>query len=277
MKSKLDSHGRLLPAHRPRRRRSREEHRRRPACALRARAHGAGRAVARRDAGAQRVGHHARAPRARRGDPQGRGRIRASGPRRSCEQAAPVGAAVREDFREEPADELPPPVVTPRKVAQMPRAARDPRVRAPPPARRRAALRRAGRRSIPAAEPAPPEPPRNSGRPRTTPDQRSLLDSGLKDFRNVVSEADGLGGASARAAKSARDSFAAVPSPAPDFERPQPRVVGDRPPRVQADRQAPRVAEDRQPPRAPRTGSRSSNASRNRAIPFWRSTISPSR
>ena len=45
-------------------------------------------------------------------------------------------------------------------------------------------------------------------------DGRSLLDSGLRDFRDVVSEADELGDASARAARAARDSFDAVAAPA---------------------------------------------------------------
>jgi len=45
-------------------------------------------------------------------------------------------------------------------------------------------------------------------------DGPSLLDSGLRDFRGVISEADGLGDASARAVKSARDRFDSVPDPA---------------------------------------------------------------
>jgi hypothetical protein len=67
-------------------------------------------------------------------------------------------------------------------------------------------------------EPAPQEPPRNAGRPRPSgeragTDRRSLLDSGLRDFREVVSEANELGGASARANRSARETFANVPQP----------------------------------------------------------------
>jgi hypothetical protein len=59
-------------------------------------------------------------------------------------------------------------------------------------------------------EPEPQEPPRNPVRPP----RRSLLASGLRDFREVVSEANELGGASARANRSARDTFAAVPASA---------------------------------------------------------------
>jgi hypothetical protein len=51
----------------------------------------------------------------------------------------------------------------------------------------------------------------SSPRPRPEGGQRkSLLDAGLNDFRNVVSETDELGEAPARAAKSARDVYAAV-------------------------------------------------------------------
>jgi hypothetical protein len=49
-----------------------------------------------------------------------------------------------------------------------------------------------------------------------------LLDSGLRDFREVVSEANELGGASARATKSARETLAAVPPGAARANRSQP-------------------------------------------------------
>jgi hypothetical protein len=94
-------------------------------------------------------------------------------------------------------------------------------------------------------EPAPPPPSRH---PLRRPERRSLSDSGLSDFRNVVSEASDLGGASARAARSARDAYAATapsppaPPPAEDLDRQEPtleradprmfeqREVQDRPP-----------------------------------------------
>jgi hypothetical protein len=72
-------------------------------------------------------------------------------------------------------------------------------------------------------EPEPQGPPRNVARPRPAADRRSLLDSGLRDFREVVSEANELGGASARATRSARDNFAAVPNA--EANRPQPRAL----------------------------------------------------
>jgi len=61
------------------------------------------------------------------------------------------------------------------------------------------------------AAPAPLRPPREPERTRYA-GRRSLMDSGLKDFRDVVSEADELGAASARSAKSARDNYAGVPA-----------------------------------------------------------------
>jgi hypothetical protein len=45
-----------------------------------------------------------------------------------------------------------------------------------------------------------------------------LLDSGLKNFRGVVSEANELGDASARGSQSARDNFAAVPDPVSGYQ-----------------------------------------------------------
>ena len=55
------------------------------------------------------------------------------------------------------------------------------------------------------------------------PGDRSPLNSGLRGFREVVSEANELGGASAKASRSARDSLAAVPARAPEAKRPPPR------------------------------------------------------
>jgi len=65
---------------------------------------------------------------------------------------------------------------------------------------------------------APPTPSPPPERPRPTTERRSLLDSGMKDFRGVVSEAEEPGEASARAAQSARDSFAGVPDRSSDYQ-----------------------------------------------------------
>jgi hypothetical protein len=101
----------------------------------------------------------------------------------------------------------------------------------PPPPRQAQARQDTARR--PAANPAMPVPrPGDSifdqplpsepatRHPLRRQERRSLSDSGLKDFRDVVSEANELGGASGRAARSAREAYAAIPTQAPEMERP---------------------------------------------------------
>jgi hypothetical protein len=80
---------------------------------------------------------------------------------------------------------------------------------------------------LPSAEPAPAPPPPSPRHPLRRPvgERRApavdggLKDSGLRDFRNVISEANELGSASARAERSAREAFNAVPAPT-DLDRP---------------------------------------------------------
>jgi hypothetical protein len=67
-------------------------------------------------------------------------------------------------------------------------------------------------------------PLRPAARDRTVDDSLSVTDAGLKGFRDVIAETDEIGRASARAAKSARAAYAAVPSPSPEFDRIEPRV-----------------------------------------------------
>ena len=64
---------------------------------------------------------------------------------------------------------------------------------------------------------------RPSARNRTG-ERRSVTDEGLKGFRDVIAEADGLGEAAASASRSAREVFAATPSLDQPFERVEPRV-----------------------------------------------------
>jgi len=86
------------------------------------------------------------------------------------------------------------------------------------------------------AEPRRPESPpdtaqpRASGRGRTRPPP--LTDQGLKGFRDVVAEAETFGEATAHAARSAREAYAAVPSDDPELDRMEPRMepAGLRPP-----------------------------------------------
>ena len=86
-------------------------------------------------------------------------------------------------------------------------------------------------------------PPRHPLR-RPPGEQRPPSDTGLKDFRGVVAEANELGGASARAEKSAREAYAAMP--AADTDR-----APDRPPRsydrAQYERSEPHMLEPTAP------------------------------
>jgi hypothetical protein len=82
-----------------------------------------------------------------------------------------------------------------------------------------------------APEPPPPPPPAPQPRhPLRRPigERRTTTDAGVDEFRSVVSEANELGGASARANQSARDAYASVPSPAIDFDRREPRMFDQR-------------------------------------------------
>src|SRR5262249_8256015 len=74
--------------------------------------------------------------------------------------------------------------------------------------------------SPPASAAAAPAPAPGRSRPRPPP----LTDDGLKGFRDVVAEAETLGEATAQAARSAREAYAAVPSDDPELARMEPRL-----------------------------------------------------
>ncbi len=114
-------------------------------------------------------------------------------------------------------DEPPPrpePAPRPSAAARMPRSAPMPARPAPPPPRRSqpdVAARAEPRHEYDTEHgPAGPDAAREQGRTRFA-GRRSLMDSGLKDFREVVSEADELGAASARSARSARENYSEPP------------------------------------------------------------------
>jgi hypothetical protein len=56
------------------------------------------------------------------------------------------------------------------------------------------------------------------------PEGGPLSNDGLKGFRNVVADAENLGDATAQAGRSAREAYAAMPSPSPEFDRLEPRL-----------------------------------------------------
>jgi len=138
----------------------------------------------------------------------------------------------------------PPAAAAPRPPERAPERA------APPPAAedRRAPPMGEGTPSTTAAElrrrvPRPPSEPRSN----------SLSDEGLKGFRDVVAEAENLGEATAQAGKTAREVYAAVPAPSPEFERLEPHVEpeGLRPrARRGAPPREPDAARDPEAPRA---------------------------
>jgi len=76
-----------------------------------------------------------------------------------------------------------------------------------------------GPTSAPGRPASPPRPPRPPG------ERPSVTDEGLRGFRDVIAEAEGLGDATAQGAKAARDVFAATPpSTNESFDRLEPRV-----------------------------------------------------
>jgi hypothetical protein len=113
------------------------------------------------------------------------------------------------------------------------------------------------------AQPRRPEPPANAAagpapsRGRTRPPP--LTDQGLRGFRDVVAEAETLGEATAQAARSAREAYAAVPSDDPELDRVEPRLEPEglrtalrEPPPARTDPVA-RVPEERGPTRQAET------------------------
>jgi len=68
------------------------------------------------------------------------------------------------------------------------------------------------------------DPNRDPQRERRGQERTSVSDEGLKGFRDVVAEAERLGNAAALASRAARQKYAAVPSPSPEFDRMEPRV-----------------------------------------------------
>jgi hypothetical protein len=188
-------------------------------------------------------------------------------------------------------EEKPPPLI-PQPPAPPPAPAREPIMREPVPANRAPAA--GNRESAPSMREPPPlarglppdrppadAPPRRSFVPDPPPDPGErrrpdaftdaaaarapgrnrarpppLTDEGLKGFRDVVAEAETLGEATAQAARSAREAFAAVPSDDPEHDRMEPRLepMGLRPPPreappMRAPEPLPRMPEERAPAR----------------------------
>ena len=83
----------------------------------------------------------------------------------------------------------------------------------------------------PPSRPEPPQargersaPLRRSDRPSAPPQQAPRDPNGTRGFRDVVADADELGGAAVEANRAARRTYANVPSPSPEFDRLEPTL-----------------------------------------------------
>src|ERR1700676_2016092 len=202
---------------------------------------------------------------------------------------ARAGDAFRANTRSagRPGEAAPPPPAPPPQAPPAP-SSRPP---APPPRNDRPPLgqedrpQRNLRAEAPPARPQPPQPPQvpmpdpplppireRAGAPRRGPDNGAPQAPGVRGFRDIAADADDLGRAAAQANRSARKTYANVPSPSPEFDRlapslenrgadpdapysydesveeaeryapppqaPRPRLAGDREPKKQARRGA---------------------------------------
>jgi hypothetical protein len=108
-----------------------------------------------------------------------------------------------------------------------------PRPPSPPPARddRARNLRADGpvpprppQPQVPMADPQLPPTRERTGAPRRGPDNTPPQAPGVRGFRDIAADADDLGRAAAQANRSARKTYANVPSPSPEFDRLEPSM-----------------------------------------------------
>src|SRR5262249_41460447 len=66
-----------------------------------------------------------------------------------------------------------------------------------------------------------------AGAPRREADNGAPQGPGVRGFRDITADADDLGRAAAQASRSARKTYANVPSPSPEFDRIEPNVDRD--------------------------------------------------
>jgi hypothetical protein len=124
---------------------------------------------------------------------------------------------------------------------------------------------------VPLQDPQLPPTRERSGAPRRGPDNSAPQAPGVRGFRDIAADADDLGRAAAQASRSARKTYANVPSPSPEFDRLEPSMENrgadpDAPYSYdesveEAERYAPppqvprpRLAADREPKKRARTG-----------------------
>jgi hypothetical protein len=98
-----------------------------------------------------------------------------------------------------------------------PRQQRNPRAEAPP-------LPRQQQPQVPMQDPQLPPTRERSGAPRRGADNSAPQAPGMRGFRDIAADADDLGRAAAQANRSARKTYANVPSPSPEFDRLEPNM-----------------------------------------------------
>src|SRR5437764_4748587 len=77
---------------------------------------------------------------------------------------------------------------------------------------------------VPMPDPQLPPTRERAGAPRRGPDNSAPQAPGVRGFRDIAADADDLGRAAAQANRSARKTYANVPSPTPEFDRLEPSM-----------------------------------------------------
>jgi hypothetical protein len=77
---------------------------------------------------------------------------------------------------------------------------------------------------VPMQDPQLPPTRERSGAPRRGPENAPPQAPGVRGFRDIAADADDLGRAAAQATRSARKTYANVPSPSPEFDRLEPSM-----------------------------------------------------
>ena len=77
---------------------------------------------------------------------------------------------------------------------------------------------------VPMQDPQLPPTRERTGAPRRGPDNGAPQAPGMRGFRDIAADADDLGRAAAQANRSARKTYANVPSPSPEFDRLEPSM-----------------------------------------------------
>ena len=126
-----------------------------------------------------------------------------------------------------------PPAASPRASASAFAAARPQRTPAARPGRtpaaqssprNRSAAPRPPQPQVPMQDPQLPPTRERTGAPRRGPDNSAPQAPGMRGFRDIAADADDLGRAAAQASRSARKTYANVPSPSPEFDRLEPSM-----------------------------------------------------